>query len=183
VGHDWGGLLSWQLALFHPRRVQDVVSFYTPHVPHWVLWLHPALVDPVLPEGRSFGTDPRKDTIAQMREVFSPDIYVLMFQNGHAADDMMNPDPRATLCASLRKDPGGPEGWPDLPMSIKNMEYCGQPASAKLLGRDVLTPEELDVYVRHQTARALPPRTTGLATSPANGRVDFTSTRRSMCPR
>ncbi|WP_435170357.1 alpha/beta fold hydrolase [Falsirhodobacter sp. 1013] len=149
VGHDWGGLLSWQLPLFHLQRVRGVVSFNTPHIPHWMLWLHPALVDPVLPEGHNFVADPRKDPIAQMREVFSPDMYVLMFQNGHAADDIMNTDPRAALRGALRKDLGGPEGWPDLPMVIKNMEYYGQPAPAQLPGQDVLTADELDFYVRH----------------------------------
>lgn len=149
VGHDWGGLLSWQLPLFHPDRVRGVVSFNTPHIPHWMLWLHPALVNPVLPEGRSFVADPAIDPIAQMREVFSPGMYVLMFQNSHAADDSMNADPRGALRSALRKDLGGPEGWPDLPPEYKNMEYYGQPTPAQLPGQDVLTPEELDFYVRH----------------------------------
>lgn len=149
MGHDWGGLLAWQMALLHEEKTAGVISLNTPHIPHWELWLHPDLVDPVLPEGAQFEADPALDPIAQMREVYSTDMYVLMFQDRDAADSVMNSDPRGTLRSALRKDLGTPDGWDQLPAAAKNMEYYGQPAPEEFPGRDVLLPEELDVYVSH----------------------------------
>jgi len=30
VGHDWGGIITWQLALMHPERIERVISLNTP---------------------------------------------------------------------------------------------------------------------------------------------------------
>lgn len=149
MGHDWGGLLAWQMALLHEDRVAGVISLNTPHIPHWGLWLHPDIVDPALPEGETFVVDPMVDPIAQMREIYSPDMYVLMFQDGDTADRMMNSDVRGTLQAALRKDLITAADWENLPAFVANMEYYGQPAPAELPGNDVLNEEELDYYVRH----------------------------------
>lgn len=149
MGHDWGGLLSWQLALLHTNRCAGVISLNTPHIPHWMLWLHPDLVAPVLTGGRKFVADPQRDPIAQMEEVYTPGMYVLMFENGDSADVVMNRDPRGTLRGALRKDLGGPAHWNKLPIALKNMEYYGQPAPDQFPGKDVLNSEELDFYVRH----------------------------------
>lgn len=46
VGHDWGGLLAWQMPILHPTRVAAVIGVNTPYIPHWMLWLHPDLSEP-----------------------------------------------------------------------------------------------------------------------------------------
>ncbi|XP_006864498.1 PREDICTED: bifunctional epoxide hydrolase 2 [Chrysochloris asiatica] len=33
IGHDWGGMLVWHLALFYPERVRAVASLNTPYLP------------------------------------------------------------------------------------------------------------------------------------------------------
>ena len=104
MGHDWGGLLAWQMPLFYEQRVSGVISLNTPHIPHWMLWLHRDLVSAVLPEGRSFVADPAVDPIIQMREVYSRQMYVLLFQEEHTADKAMNRDIRGTLRGALRKN-------------------------------------------------------------------------------
>lgn len=149
MGHDWGGLLAWQMALFYEERVAGVISLNTPHIPHWMLWLHPDLVNAALPAGQSFAADPNIDPIAQMREVYSSQMYVLMFQDGQAADDMMNNDVRGTLRSALRKGLGTPEDWDSLPHAAINMEYYGQSLPAEFPGEDVLNSDELDFYVKH----------------------------------
>lgn len=149
MGHDWGGLLAWQMPLLHPKRVAGVIGINTPFIPHWMLWLHPELVRAALPTGRSFVADPRVDPIAQMREVYSSDMYVLMFQDGKTADDAMNGNPRGTLQNSYRKDVITSAQWSKLPPAVANMEYYGQPLPEKFPGRDVLNVEELDFYDRH----------------------------------
>lgn len=148
MGHDWGGLLAWQMALFYEERVAGVISLNTPHIPHWMLWLHPELVNAVLPVGQRFIADPNVDPIAQMRAVYSPQMYVLMFQDGQAADGMMNKDVRGTLRSALRKDLGTPADWDKLPRAARNMEYYGQSMPMELPGNDVLNSSELEFYVR-----------------------------------
>jgi len=149
MGHDWGGLLAWQTALLHDRRVAGVISLNTPHIPHWMLWLHPDLVRAALPKGRRFVARPDVDPIAQMRDVYRPDMYVLMFQDGQQADAAMNRDPRGSLRNAFRKDLFTNDAWDKLPPEVAHMAYYGKPLPARLPGNDVLTAQELDVYVRH----------------------------------
>lgn len=149
MGHDWGGLLAWQMALLYKDRVAGVISLNTPHIPHWMLWLHPDIVNPALSQGKNFVANPKIDPILQMREVYSPQMYVLMFQDGNAADLIMDNDVRGTLRAALRKDLLKTTAWGNLPPFVTNMEYYGQPVPTQLPGRDVLSAEELDFYARH----------------------------------
>jgi pimeloyl-ACP methyl ester carboxylesterase len=146
MGHDWGGLLAWQMALLHADRVAGSIGVNTPFMPHWTLWLHPDLVAAALPNGRSFVADPKADPIAQMRQVYGPDMYVLMFQDGKRADVAMNRDPRATLRSAYRKDLMTSAEWDKLPREVTNMEYYGKPLGDKLPGRAVLMTAELDFY-------------------------------------
>lgn len=148
VGHDWGGLLAWQMPLFHEKRVAGVIGVNTPYIPHWLLWLHPDLIAPVLREGQNFAADPKVDPTQQMRAVYSSQMYVLLFQDGKAADEAMNRDPRATLQKAMRKDLITSAAWNKLPREVANMEYYGQPSPKELPGRDVLNPQELDYYAR-----------------------------------
>ena len=149
IGHDWGGLLAWQMPLFHEARVAGVVGVNTPFIPHWMLWLHPVLIEPVLSEGQTFVANPEVDPIAQMRELYSPEMYVLMFQDGKRADDVMNRDPRGTLRNAMRKGLVKADGWDKLPTEVRHMEYYGQPMPDRLPGEDVLNARELDFYAQH----------------------------------
>lgn len=146
MGHDWGGLLAWQMPLLHPARVAGVISVTTPFIPHWMLWLHPDLVHAASPKSRPFVADAKVDPIVQMREIYSPEMYVLKFQDGRSADVAMNRDPRATMRAGYRKDLIKASGWGMLAPAVANMEYYGQPMPTRLPGRDILTAPELDFY-------------------------------------
>ncbi len=146
MGHDWGGILAWQMPLLHADRVAGVIGINTPFIPHWMLWLHPDLVAAALPKGRRFVADLRVDPVEQMRQVYSPNMYVLMFQSGKAADQAMDRDPRGTLRASYRKNLMTNAAWDKLEPEVANMEYYGQPLPEVLPGKDVLTDSELDFY-------------------------------------
>lgn len=148
VGHDWGGILAWQMPLFHRTRVAAVIGVNTPYIPHWMLWLHPDLVRAALPPGGTFVANPRAAPIAQMRQVYSPDMYVLMFQDGFRADAAMNRSPRLTIRSTYRKGVLPASQWAHLPREAANMEVYGKPVPATLPGNDVLTPGEIDVYAR-----------------------------------
>ena len=147
MGHDWGGLLAWQMPLFHEERVAGAIGVNTPFIPHWMLWLHPDLVAAALPKCQNFVADAKLDPIAQMRKIYSADMYVLMFQDGKAADDAMNADSRGSLRNAYRKDLMTSAEWSKLPPEVANMEYYGQPLPKQFPGRDVLNAEELNVYV------------------------------------
>ena len=149
MGHDWGGLLAWQMALLHKDRVAGVIALNTPHVPHWGLWLHPDIVKPALAKGEAFVADPKADPVEQMRKVYSPDMYVLMFQDGNEADVAMNHDVRASIRSAYRKDLMRSSQWGDLPSFVAEMEYYGKPIPSELPGKDVLNADELDVYERN----------------------------------
>ena len=146
MGHDWGGLLAWQMALLHRVRVAGVIGVNTPFIPHWMLWLHPDLVEPALPAGRTLVADAKIDPIAQMREAYDPDMYVLLFQDGRTADDAMGKNPRGSLRNSYRKNLITSAGWGELAPEVANMEYYGKPLPKVLPGRDVLVARELDFY-------------------------------------
>ena len=146
MGHDWGGLLAWQMPLLHASRVEGVVSVNTPYIPHWMLWLHPDLVEAALPPGRTFVANPLSDPIEQMRHVYGSDMYVLLFQSGPEADVAMAQDVRSTLRHSYRKNLITSAEWHKLPREVANMAYYGQPIPRQPPGRDVLADWELEFY-------------------------------------
>lgn len=148
-----------------------------------MLWLHPNLVDAVLPAGHTFVTDPQINPIAQMRRVYDPKMYVLLFQDGKAADVAMDRDKRATLRNAMRKDLGTSAGWNKLPPAVVNMEYYGQPVPARLPGRDVQTPQQMDVYTHAFERTASRLASTGTAICRVTGALASTSIRISACRR
>lgn len=34
MGHDWGGLLAWQIPFFHEQHVAGVIGVNTPYIPY-----------------------------------------------------------------------------------------------------------------------------------------------------
>ncbi|MFC7557235.1 alpha/beta fold hydrolase [Pseudoroseomonas wenyumeiae] len=135
MGHDWGGLLAWQMALLHAGRVAGVIGVNTPHTPHWMLWLHPDLAGAAQPRGQTFAADPKIDPVSQMRRVYSPDMYVLMFQDGRVADNAVERDPRGALRNAYRKGLITSADWNKLPPEVANMEYYGKPLPERLRER------------------------------------------------
>lgn len=75
VGHDWGGLLVWQMALLAPHRVAAVVGVNTPFFPR--LPARPTLMMRAVAQGNFH--------------------YVLYFQEPGVADAELNRDVRRTL--------------------------------------------------------------------------------------
>ncbi|GIW43360.1 MAG: epoxide hydrolase [Candidatus Binatia bacterium] len=77
VGHDWGGLVTWQMALLAPHRVAGVVGVNTPFFPRL----------PVSP-------------LAVMRQLAQGQFhYILYFQEPGVADEELGRDVRRSLRA------------------------------------------------------------------------------------
>jgi len=66
-GHDWGGIVVWQMPLRHPDRTAGVIGLNTPFMPR-------APADP----------------IAIMRARFGEDMYIVHFQKPGEADAVLN---------------------------------------------------------------------------------------------
>jgi pimeloyl-ACP methyl ester carboxylesterase len=82
VGHDWGGIVAWHLAMSRPECIERLVILNAPH---------PALFARALRSG------------TQLRKSW----YVLFFQLPVLPELYCRWDRFAVLCGSLRDDPGG----------------------------------------------------------------------------
>lgn len=84
-GHDWGGLVVWQMPLIHPSRVAGVIGLNTPFMPR-------------------APTDP----IAAMRERFGPDMYIVWFQNPDEPEAVLGADTHKTMDFFMRRPAATP---------------------------------------------------------------------------
>jgi pimeloyl-ACP methyl ester carboxylesterase len=126
VGHDWGAMVAWSMALYHPDRVAGVVGMSVPFVP------------------RS-----EQPPIEMMRSLIGGNFfYVLYFQEPGVADADLGRDARATLRGML----AGLSGTPDAGALA---EIVGADDGRGFVERlpqpdelpDWLSPADLDHYV------------------------------------
>jgi pimeloyl-ACP methyl ester carboxylesterase len=82
-GHDWGGIVVWQMPLTHPERVAGVIGLNTPFMPR----------SPV-------------DPIQIFKARFGPDMYIVWFQTPGAADEVLARDVEKTMRFFMRKPRG-----------------------------------------------------------------------------
>jgi len=83
-GHDWGGIVVWQMALLHPDRTAGVIGVNTPF----------------MPRGQA-------DPIAVMRERMGEEMYIVHFQKPGEADTALAKDVGRTMDFFLRRPPAG----------------------------------------------------------------------------
>jgi len=79
-GHDWGGIVVWQMGLLHPDRTAGVIGLNTPFMPRG-----PA------------------DPIAIMRERLGEEMYIVHFQKPGEADAALAKDVAKTMGFFLRR--------------------------------------------------------------------------------
>jgi pimeloyl-ACP methyl ester carboxylesterase len=79
-GHDWGGLVVWQMPLMHPDRVAGVIGLNTPFMPR----------SPI-------------DPIAGMRMRFGDKMYIVWFQTPGEADQVLGADVEKTMRFFMRR--------------------------------------------------------------------------------
>ena len=83
-GHDWGGIVVWQMPLRHKDRVAGVIGLNTPFMPR-------APADP----------------IEIMRQRFGEDMYIVHFQKPGVADAILARDVARTMGFFMRRPPPG----------------------------------------------------------------------------
>jgi pimeloyl-ACP methyl ester carboxylesterase len=79
-GHDWGGIIVWDIARRYPDRVAGVIGLNTPH--------------------RARGP---VDLVSGFRERYGPDHYIVHFQTPDLADKQFAENPERTMRYFLRK--------------------------------------------------------------------------------
>ena len=125
VGHDWGGIVAWQMPFLHPERTAGVIGVNTP-----------AMRRPPVPPTEAF------------KRIFGENHYIVHFQKPGEADAGLARDVRRTMTNFLRSPVSREEMArhafrPD--GSIRNMVDLIE--SDDPPGKPLLSPEDLEVYV------------------------------------
>ncbi len=125
-GHDWGGLVVWQMALRHPDRVAGVIGVNTPFFPR-------APMDP----------------IALFRATYGDNMYIVYFQKPGEADRVLAADVGKTFRFFMRKNTVTAEEYAKRPKEERNLElvHALQSDESHWPGEVLLTPAELKVFV------------------------------------
>lgn len=127
AGHDWGGMVTWQMALRHPDRVAGVIGVNTPFIPRGPI-----------------------DPIAGMRMVFGEDMYIVYFQKFGLAEKIFDADVARSMRFWYRKSAMKLADFDALPADQKNLSFLKSfdADESTWLGMQLLNAEELDYYTK-----------------------------------
>jgi len=127
AGHDWGGMVTWQMALRHPDRAAGVIGVNTPFIPRGPI-----------------------DPIAGMRMVFGEDMYIVYFQKFGVAEKIFDADVARSMRFWYRKSAMKLADFDALPADQKNLSFLKSfdTDESSWLGTQLLNAEELDYYTR-----------------------------------
>jgi len=123
IGHDWGALLLWQMAMLAPSRIDKLVILNIPHYPRSSL-----------------------DPIAVMRERFGNDFYIVNFQDSDEADRVFGNDPRHFINRMMRKNQITREDFEKLPPQFQVISLLRTTTADHASGAALLGERELDYY-------------------------------------
>jgi pimeloyl-ACP methyl ester carboxylesterase len=123
VGHDWGALVTWQMALLKPERMAGLVALNIP-----------------------FFKRPPINPITYMRFKLGRDFYIVNFQDSDEADRRFAEDPAKFIDAMMRRrrinrDKPPRKRSKRRPLSLLQMLDREDPG-----GEVLLSPDELQVY-------------------------------------
>ena len=123
VGHDWGALLLWQMAMLAPDRIDKLVILNIPHYSR-------------------FPVDP----IALMRERFGDDFYIVNVQDSDEADRVFAADTRHFINRLMRKNQITREEFEKLPLEHRIVSLLRVVKGPHASGDALLDEDELDFY-------------------------------------
>ena len=126
-GHDWGGLVVWQMPLFHPKRVRGVIGVNTPFIAR-------GPVDPIL----------------AMRTVFGEDMYIVYFQKPGLADAALAKDVGKSFRFFMRKSGMKAAEYAKLPAEQRNLALVKALEADEVGwggGQSLLNDEEMKYFV------------------------------------
>lgn len=124
IGHDWGAIALWHMALLAPERIEKLVMLNVPYIPR-------------LPV----------DPIALYRERLGDDFYIVNFQDSDEADKAFDSDPGHFIDVMMRKNQITRAAYDKLPPETKVVSLVKAMARTKSGGEPLLTPAERAYYV------------------------------------
>ncbi len=124
-GHDWGGLVVWQMALLHPERVSGVIGVNTPFIPR-------APMDP----------------LELMRQALGEGMYIVQFQQPGKAEKILEKDIARTFRFFFQKSIMSAEEFEKLEPSFQSLNFLEQFEIWDGQGQVVCPDDELEVYIK-----------------------------------
>ncbi len=123
VGHDWGALVLWQMAMLSPERIDKLVILNIPHYPR-----------------------PPVDPIAIFRQRAGDDFYIVNFQDSDEADRVFGADPAHFIDRMMRKNVISRAQYEMLPPERQVISLLRSTLAEQASGEPLLTRVELDYY-------------------------------------
>jgi len=125
-GHDWGGMVVWQMALMQPSRVRGVIGVNTPFLARGPM-----------------------DPIAMMRMAFGEEMYIVFFQKPGVADAVLAKDVGKTFRFFMRKSGVKAADYAKLPPEQRNLALVQalQSDESGWGGQPLLNAGEMKTYV------------------------------------
>ncbi|MBU6299425.1 MAG: alpha/beta hydrolase [Alphaproteobacteria bacterium] len=125
-GHDWGGVVAWNMPLLHGTRVKGVIGLNTP-----------------------FFARPPFDPITGLRAAYGDDMYMVEFQKPGAADAVLAKDVARSFRFFMRRNAITQAEFQAAPKEARSLALLHAFASDEKgwRGEPLLTLEESKVYV------------------------------------
>ena len=124
-GHDWGGMVVWQMALLHPDRVSGVIGVNTPFLPR-------APMDP----------------LELMRTTLGEGMYIVQFQEPGRAEAILEKDIKRTFRFFFQKSVMSAKEFEKLAPEMQSLDFLEQFKIWDDQGEVVCSDKELDVYIQ-----------------------------------
>ncbi len=124
VGHDWGALILWHMAMRAPERIEKLIALNIPHYPR----------SPV-------------DPIKLARQKLGSDFYIVNFQDSDEADRAFAKDPAHFFDMMMRKNPISRAQFDQLPPQMKVLSLLQVMQRKESSGEPLLSASERDYYV------------------------------------
>ena len=124
VGHDWGALLTWTMALVNPARMVGIINLNIP-----------------------FHAAPPIDPIELMRKRLGNDFYIVNFQDSDEADRAFAADVPHFFTMIMRQGQVSREQFDALPPEKKALSLLATMARTESGGTPLLSKQELAVFV------------------------------------
>jgi pimeloyl-ACP methyl ester carboxylesterase len=123
VGHDWGALVLWQMAMRSPERIDRLIALNIPHFPR-----------------------PPIDPIQAMRHMLGDNFYIVNFQDSDEADRSFAADPTHFFNMMMRKNQISRTLFKLLPKKMKTLSLLKLMQRREASGDPLLSEEERDYY-------------------------------------
>ena len=123
VGHDWGAMILWHMAMLVPERIEKLITLNIPHYPR-------SAADP----------------IQRFRQRLGDDFYIVNFQDSDEADRAFAANPAHFFDMMMRKHQISRALFDRLPAHKKVLSLLQVMARAESSGDALLTDDERDYF-------------------------------------